>query len=183
MMISCGEISGVKAPLDALTASSVTIAWVIFANKPFYPLYVWWFVGNGAMAALGTLIAAPLFLAIPFLARRSPLVARAALPIIGTIDTLWETWLFGAASGTELFLAACMVLAAVSFYAREIWWQRGVAVAIFLAFFAAHGRLGGPLYPWTADELGKLLNINIFAVASLLTFIVLKYVGRPEKHG
>ena len=164
-----------------LTAASATTAWVVAANKPFYPLYVWWFVGDGVTTALGTLIAAPLFLVIPFLARRAPLVARAALPLIGTIDTLWETWLFGAASGTELFLAACMLLAAVSFYSREIWMQRGVAVLIFLAFFVAHNRLGGPLYPWTEDQLAKLLDINIFAVASLLTFIALKYVGRPEQ--
>jgi hypothetical protein len=183
-MTATGDTAaGTRPALDPLTASAVTIAWVIFANKPFYPLYVWWFVGNGATAALGTLIAAPLFLAIPFLARRSPLLARAALPIIGAIDTLWETWLFGAASGTELFLAACLLLAAVSFYAHEIWWQRGVAVAIFLAFFAAHGRLGGPHYPWSPDELAKLLEINIFAVASLLTFIALRYAGRRADHG
>jgi hypothetical protein len=168
-----------RQALDPLTANSVTIAWVILANKPFYPLYVWWFVGTGVTTALGTLIAAPLFLAIPFLARRQPLLARAALPIVGTIDTLWATRLFGAASGTELFLAACIALVALSFHAREIWWQRGLAVAMFAAFYAAHGRLGGPLYPWTPEQLQTLFEINVFAVASLLTFIALKFVGRP----
>ena len=26
---------------DPLTAASVTVAWVIIGNKPFYPFYVW----------------------------------------------------------------------------------------------------------------------------------------------
>lgn len=170
-----------KAALDPLTANTVTIAWVIFANKPFYPLYVWWLIGDGVAASLGTMIGAPLFLAIALLARRWPFYARLALPIVGTIDTLWATRLFGAASGTELFLVACIVLVVVSFYINEIWWQRGLAVAIFAAFFVAHGRLGGPLYPWTPDQLGKLLEVNIFGVASLLTFMALKFVGRSRE--
>jgi hypothetical protein len=180
MTAGSGAIAVEKAALDPLTANAVAIAWVIFANKPFYPLYVWWFVGDGVTTSLGTMIAAPLFLAIPFLARRSPFYARVALPILGTLDTLWATTLFGAASGTELFLVACIGLVALSFYINEIWWQRGLAIAIFAAFLVAHGRLGGPLYPWTPEELGKLLEINIFGVASLLTFIALKFVGRSR---
>ncbi|MGO7258911.1 hypothetical protein ACCT32_35770, partial [Rhizobium brockwellii] len=68
------------AKLDPLTKASVTVAWVILLNKPFYPLYIWYLVGDGVAASLGTLSAAPLFLAIPLIARRSPLSARIALP-------------------------------------------------------------------------------------------------------
>lgn len=178
MTATGGERSVVKQELDPLTSATVTIAWVIFANKPFYPLYVWWLVGNGVTTALGTMIAAPLFLAIPFLARRQPFLARLVLPVLGTVDTLWATRLFGMASGAELFLAGCIGLVALSFYEHEIWWQRGLAVAIFITFVVTHGRLGGPLHPWTPAELGKLMEINIFGVASLLTFFALRYVGR-----
>jgi hypothetical protein len=27
------------------------VAWLILANKPVYPLHVWWFAGSGALAA------------------------------------------------------------------------------------------------------------------------------------
>ena len=163
--------------LDPLTAATVTTAWVICANKPFYPLYVWWLVGNGVMASLATIIAAPLFAAIPFIARRSPLAARVALPVVGTLDTLLETKLFGQAAGTELFLAACIMLAALSFHPEEKNWRRAIAVAIFLAFAAFHDRYGAALHVWSAADLATLFNLNAFAVASLTVFIALRYAG------
>lgn len=162
---------------DALTQASVTVAWVILLNKPFYPLYVWWLVGSGVQASLGTLVSVPFFLLVPYLAKRSPLAARAALPLIGTLDTLFETKLFGYGSGTELFLAPCIMLVALSFHATEAWWQRGMAVLLFVAFFAAHGRLGEALHVWNAEELGTLFSINVFAVASLMAFIAIHYAG------
>lgn len=168
---------GQRPPLDPLTQATVTIAWVIFANKPFYPLYVWYLVGNGVAASLATLIAMPFFLAIPFLARRSPLAARLALPLVGTLDTLFETKLFGTGSGTELFLAPCIMLAALSFRAEEMWWQRGVAVFVFLAFIFSRTYIGAPLHVWSDADLAILFDLNSFAVASLTAFIALRYAG------
>lgn len=166
-----------KAALDPLTQATVTVAWVILLNKPFYPLYVWWFVGSGVEASLGTLVALPFFLIIPFMARRSALGARIALPLVGTVDTLFETKLFGHGSGTELFLAPCIMLAALSFHPRERWWQRGMAALVFAAFLTSHERLGEALHVWSPRELDTLLSINIFAVASLMTFIAIRYAG------
>lgn len=163
--------------LDPITQATVTIAWVIVLNKPFYPVYVWYLVGNGVAASLGTLLAAPLFLAIPFLARRSSLAARIALPLVGTFDTLFETKLFGSASGTELFFAACIMLVALSFRAEEKWWQRGMAVLVFAVFVFSRNFIGAPLHVWTAPELATLFKMNAFAVASLLAFIALRYAG------
>lgn len=162
---------------DQLTRASVTVAWVILLNKPFYPLYVWWLVGSGTQASLATLVSVPFFLLVPFLARRSPLWARLALPLVGTADTLFETKLFGYASGTELFLAPCIMLVALSFHSVEAWWQRGLAALVFMAFVAAHGRLGQALHVWNAEELGTLFSINAFAVASLTAFIAIRYAG------
>ena len=50
--------SQLRAPLDPLTQATVTLAWVIALNKPFYPLYVWYLVGNGVVASLATMLAA-----------------------------------------------------------------------------------------------------------------------------
>ncbi|MBY4593420.1 MULTISPECIES: hypothetical protein [Rhizobium] len=163
--------------LDPLTEATVTVAWVIIANKPFYPVYVWYLVGDGVYASLWTLAAAPLLLTIPFLAKRSPLAARIALPLIGTLDTLFETKLFGQNSGTELFFAACTMLAAMSFRAEETWWQRGMAAFVFVVFVASRSFVGAPLHVWSESDLATLLNLNAFAVASLTTFVALRYAG------
>ncbi len=170
-----------RVPPDPLTASTVTIAWVIAANKPFYPLYVWWLLGSGGVfAALGTVIAAPFFAAIPWLARRSPFAARLALPVTGMVDTIFAGKLFGQASGTELFLAPCLLLIALSFTVTERWWQRGLAAVCFLAFAAFHDRIGPPLHLFSPADLATLLTLNAFSVASLMTFIAVRYAGVPR---
>ena len=164
-------------PHDPITQATITVAWVIALNKPFYPLYVWYLVGNGVPVSRATMIAAPFFLAIPFLARRSAFAARLALPLVGTLDTLFETKLFGTGSGTELFLAPCIMLVALSFRATEMWWQRGLAVLVFAAFVFSRNFIGAPLHIWSDADLSTLLNLNSFAVASLMAFIALRYAG------
>lgn len=170
-------MSAVGDRLDPLTQATVTVAWVIVFNKPFYPVYVWYLIGNGASASLWTLAATPLFVTIPFLAKRSPLAARIALPLIGTLDTLFETKLFGQQSGTELFFAACVMLAAMSFHVKEMWWQRGMAAFVFAVFIASRSLVGAPLHVWSEGDLATLFNLNAFAVASLTTFVALRYAG------
>ena len=162
---------------DPLTQATVTIAWVVALNKPFYPLYVWYLVGNGVAASLCTLLSAPLFLAIPFIARRLPLAARVALPLVGTFDTLFETKLFGPGSGTELFFAACIMLVALAFRPDEKWWQRGLAGLVFMVFIFSRSFIGPPLHVWADTELYTLFNLNAFAVASLMAFVALRYSG------
>jgi hypothetical protein len=162
----------------ALTQASVTVAWVILLNKPVYPLYVWWLVGEGTLTSCLTMLGAPLFALVIWLSRRNGLHARIALPIVGAVDTIAETYLFGAASGTELFLVACMMIIALSFRQSEALIKRGLAIALFVIFFVVHGRIGGPLYPWTEEQIATLRNINIFAVAGLTAFLALRYPNR-----
>ncbi|WP_320198370.1 hypothetical protein RMR16_010015 [Agrobacterium sp. rho-13.3] len=162
---------------DPLTAATITVAWVIILNKPFYPLTIWWLVGNGVEAALISVASAFFFLAIPFLARRSSLAARIALPLIGTIDTIFETKLFGTGSGTELFFAACIMLVALSFRTSEKLWQIGMTGVVFAAFLLTRYAVGDALHIWTEPDLAKLFNLNAFAVACLTAFIALRYAG------
>ncbi|WP_245442430.1 hypothetical protein [Rhizobium chutanense] len=164
-----------------MTRATVTVTWVIIVNKPFYPLYIWYLVGNGVSASLWTLASTPLFLAIAFLARPAPLAARTALPVVGTLDTLFETKLFGQDSGTELFLAACMLLAALSFSEDERWQQRGVAALVFAAFVVSRTSIGTPLHLWSEVDLTIIFNLNAFAVASLMAFVTLRYAGMPRR--
>lgn len=163
--------------LDARTRATVTVAWVLLINKPIYPLYVWYLVDHGAAVSLASVIAAPFFLAIPFLARRSPFLARLALPLIGTLDTFFETRLFGTASGTELFFGACIMLAVLNFHAHEKWWQRGMAVFVFAIFALSRNWAGAPFHIWSSVELAALLHLNAFAVASLMAFLAFRYAG------
>jgi hypothetical protein len=122
-------------------------------------------------------VSIPFFLLVPILARRAPLAARLALPIVGALDTLFETKLFGEASGTLLFMAPCVMLAALSFHAVEKWWQRGLAAGLYVVFALAYGRLGQALNMWSPDELQTLFGINAFAVASLMAFTAIRYAG------
>lgn len=161
--------------IDGLTRATVNVAWLIVANKPFYPLYVWYLAGDPGPAVLGTALSLPFFAAVPLLASRSGLAARVALPVIGTIDTLLETRLLGQASGTELFFAPCIMLAALSFRLQEKWWQFTV-VAFVAGGFILSRALGAEAQPvFDKTYLLALLNINIFAVASLMTFLALRY--------
>jgi hypothetical protein len=170
-------VTVVRPGIDPLTQASVTVAWVIVLNKPFYPLYIWWLVGSGVQASLGTLVSVPFFLLVIYLARNCGLAARIGLPLVGTLDTIFATKLFGYGSGTELFLAPCIMLVALSFHLYEKWWQRGMAAALFLVFAAIHGRLGDALHVWPPDGLDTLFSINAFAVASLMAFIAIRYAG------
>lgn len=162
--------------LDPRTAACISVAWIIFINKPFYPLYVWGLIGpHAVVSSLGTLAGAPFYAALPFLARRSGYWARVALPIVGLIDTLYATKLLGPASGTELFLLPCALLAIVGFPAREYRAARALIVTIFIAFFAFHGRYGAPLQEFAPADAATLFNLNAFAVASLTAFIGLRF--------
>jgi hypothetical protein len=170
-----------REAVDPLASASAAVAWLVAANKPFYPAAIWWFVGGGFEASLATLIAAPLYAAVPFLGSRAPLAARIATPAIGLADTLLATKVFGIGSGTELFLFACGLLAALSFRPNEVWWSRGLIALIFLAFAAFRLLGGGALYALPPDQLGRLLELNAFSAASLFAFIGLRFAGADRR--
>jgi hypothetical protein len=171
------DLAAARPPVDPLASAGAAVAWVVVANKPFYPITIWWFVGGGFEASLATLIAAPFYAAVPFVAARSPLAARAATPAIGLADSLLATKVFGTGSGTELFLFACGLLAALSFRRNEVWWSRGLIGLIFLAFVGMRLGGGSALYGLPPDQLGRLLELNIFSAASLFAFIGLRFAG------
>lgn len=162
---------------DQRSSAAVTVVWVVLLNKPFYPIYVWYLTGEGFFASLGTLLAVPLYIGALLMARHSGLVTRVALVLIGTVDTFFETKLFGQSSGTELFFAACIMLVAVLFTEREAWWQRGLAATVFAAFVVSRSFVGPPLRQWSDTGLVSLFNLNAFAVGCLMAYIALRFAG------
>jgi hypothetical protein len=153
---------------------------MVVANKPLYPAMFWLYVGGGFAASLATLIAAPFYAAAALLVRRAPLAARVATPAVGLADTLLATKVFGPGSGTELFLFACGLLAALSFRPEEAWWSRGLIGLIFVAFVAMRLGGGAALYVLPPDQLGRLLDLNIVSAASLFAFIGLRFAGEAR---
>ena len=164
-----------QIPPDPITRATVSVAWVIVGNKPLYPVYIWYLTGNGVTASLATLLSIPFFLAIPLLARHSSFAARMAFVLVGTLDTLFETKLYGQGSGTELFFAACIMLAALSFHAEEKWWRRGMVAFVFAVFVFSRNWIGAPLHIWSDGDLSRLLDLNAFSVACLMAFVALRY--------
>lgn len=160
---------------DDRTEAVIALSWLIVLNKPFYPLYVWYLTGEGMLWSCLSMVAMPAYLAIALLARRYPLAARIAFPLVALADTLAETKLFGAASATELFLAPAALITALAFRPSEARIPRALILILYVALIALHGRLGEPLYLWTDASLAHLRELNIFAVASLTVFTVWRF--------
>jgi len=161
---------------DPQRDAATTVAWLIVVNKPFYPLYVWC-LGGSALAACATLAAMPAFAALAWAGRRNSRAIRLGLPLVGLADTLFATKVFGPASGTELFCFPCLLLAILGARADEPHAARGLVATIFVAFVAAHGHYGAPLYAWPPDALARVFELNVYSVASLSAFVCLRFAG------
>jgi hypothetical protein len=163
---------------EAATSASVTTAWVIVLNKPFYPLYVWYVAGSGVAASLWTWALLPLFAALPYVAKRWPYAARVGLPLVGTADSAFATLMFGQACGVEAFFAPCAALSALSFTGAEAWTSRVLTSLVFSAFAALRFLAPAGLYPWPPGETSAVLDLNLMSAASLTAFIGFRFSSR-----
>lgn len=161
---------------DALTAASATIAWTILGNKPFYPLYVWWLIDkDAAIVSLWTLVATPLFAAVPWLARRNGRAARLTLVLAGIADTAFASLMLGAGTGGVYFFFPCLMLAALCFRVSEPWSSRAIAVLAFVAFAALAKFGGGGVHAWTGEQAKTLDSLNLYCAIALSAFIALRF--------
>jgi len=168
---------------DPLVASANTVALVVGWNTPFYPLYVWWAAGPSGMPyALATLCSLPFFFAVPEVTRRAPRAGRAMLPIVGSANSVFCTWLLGAGSGTELFHLPCILLGGLLFRRSERLWQLGVIGLPMVAVFALHGRYGAPPHEYTAAQYEALFSMNLFSVVTLFGFLALLFAPSGAHH-
>jgi hypothetical protein len=162
---------------DPLVAAGNVIAVVVAWNQPFYPLYFYFLVGDGIGVSFFVLLSTPFFLAVPAVARHHSLAGRALLPLTGIANTVMCTKLFGDASGVELFLAPCIMVAAMMFRRSE----RPVMLALvglgLLAYIGLHGRYGTPYHLYSVAEYARLFSLNALSVATLVAFIGLAFAN------
>ena len=169
------RVAAYRASDDPRVAAANTIALLVAVNQPFYPLYVRALVGDdGGVSALAFL-STPFFLAVPAVARRSSLAGRALLPLAGVANTLLSAKAFGTASGVELFLGPCAMIAGMAFSARERWAALGLIGAALAAFLALHDRMGAPLHRFSSEEYARFLNLNVWSVAGLTAFVAIQF--------
>ena len=156
---------------DPLAAFANTVALVVAGNQPFYPLYLHAIVGRSAWPIWITLITMPVFAAIPALARRSSLLGRSMLPIIGTANGVLAVKLIGVDTGVELFLLPCVLLATILFRPGERLVMLVVLAFPFAAYFLLDPGIGSPLATYSASEYRSILSMHAFSVACLFTLM------------
>jgi hypothetical protein len=157
---------------DPLVAAGNTMALVLGYNTPLYPVYLVWIAGWHVLpGALLSWCACPLFLLVPWISRRSGLAARMVLPVVGTANTVFCTVLFGAASGTALFLIPCVTLAALLFRVRERAVMLGVAALPVAAYWLMAPDMPAALPGFSAASLHLVLRLNAASVGALGLFM------------
>jgi hypothetical protein len=166
------------AHADASSYAVNKIALMLAWNGPLYPIYVLVLAGPAALPwSLLTLLISPFFYAIPWLMRRSTLAGRAALPVVGAINTIWCVKLFGVDSGVELFLFPCIILAALLFRQREKWVRLPILGFTLALEFLPVSLLGHPILALSPEGLSRLSGMNSGSVACLLAFIAMQFAG------
>jgi hypothetical protein len=178
-----GAIAAYSRSDEPLVAASNFIALCVVSNQPFYPLYVWWIVGNDHWVSFATFLSTPFFLAIPWIARRSSLVGRAMLPVIGIANTILSAKAFGAASGVALFLGPCAMIAGMALRANERKTMLAILAFAILAFALIQNKLGAPLHVFSAEEYARFVSMNAWSVAGLTGLVAIQFSNAYAQTG
>lgn len=170
--MKAGRVGRLIAHPDGRTATANLVAVVVAWNTPVYPLYLWWVAGSGGMPwALLTMCSLPFFAAVPLLSRRSSLAGRLALPLVGTANTLFCTWIFGEAAGEQLFLLPCITLGTMLFQpAERLPMLVGVA-APMLGYWLLQGHYPPPPFRYGPAQYDALVSLNAASVGFLTAFL------------
>lgn len=168
---------------DPLSAALNSVAMVLAGNTPFYPLYLWFVLGHrAAPSILLTLLSFPLWAAVPAIARRNGLAGRLTLVVVGTLNTVWCSYVLGFDSGTALFLIPCIMLATLGFHHRERVIMLACAALPFVAYAVLRLIRIPPVSLYPAADYGHLIMLNAFSVACLTGFLGLAFTGaRPTR--
>src|SRR4051794_4522188 len=184
-MRAVARLGAYAAHQEPLAAAGNKVALVLAGNTPFYPLYIAWLAGSDGLPwLLLTQLALPFFLAVPAIARCNPLLARVMLPLTGTINTVFCTWLLGERAGVELFLIPCITLASLLFDAGERRLMLLVAVLPLGAYYFLHGHYGAPPHLYAAESYAALFSMNAISVGMLSIFLGIVFsglYGKPAK--
>jgi len=165
------------AHADPAAATANFVAMIVGWNTPFYPIYVIAFAGWGTLAAVLTGLAAPLFLAVPAIARASSRAGRFALPLIGIANTLWCTKVLGPSCGLELFLLPCAMLTGLLYRRSEKPYLIVAASFAFAANFLPSGVYGAPIVVLSAETAQRLATLNEASALTLALVIAWQIAG------
>lgn len=170
-MTLLGRLGDYAAHPDPLTAACNRIALIVAWNQPVYPLYLWWLVGGDWRAGCWTFLSTPFFAGVPILARRHPLAGRALLPSAGIANGMLSAKAFGVASGVELFLIPCALIAVLAFR-REEWRVIALLLGATLSAWLAHGHYDPPFGRFGASGYAHFRHLNGWSVAALSIVIL-----------
>jgi hypothetical protein len=171
------RVSAYAAHDDPMVAACNRIALVVAFNQPFYPLYVYWLVSDHVWLTLFTLLSTPFFLAVPAVARRSSMAGRALLPVAGMANTILSAEMFGQASGVEMFLIPCTLIAATFFRASERFAAFTLIGLAFLIYLEVDEGYGGPVNVYNASEYQAFFRLNALSAGTLTVFVGLVASG------
>ena len=170
------------AHTDPLAAAGNLVALLVGSNQPLYPLMLYWATGADVTGLFLVFLSAPCFLVVPIVMRRSALAGRVMLVVVGSVDTFISAKVYGQASGAELYLGPCILLAAMLFRKREQWLSFGLIALILVGILVTHDRYGASFLAWSDKDYATLLYLNIVYVAILTAFIGLG-LGRARGDG
>jgi hypothetical protein len=77
----------------------------------------------------------------------------------------------------ELFLAPCVMIAAVLFRRAERLIMLVLVGLGLLAYGGLHGRYGAPYHLFSGEEYARLLSLNALSVGTLIAFIGLTFAN------
>jgi len=167
---------------DERVATGNLVALVLGWNTPFYPFWLRWAAGAEAWPwGFLTWGVMPLFLLIPPLSRRRPVLAKTALALVGFSNVIFCTWLLGEASGTELFLLPCLLLPGLLFSRAEWPFLLPLLGLPLVGYYLLHGHYPAPPQPWSADASAGMFAMNAGSVGCLMAFFALLVARSPAQ--
>jgi hypothetical protein len=92
-------------------------------------------------------------------------------------NTVMCAKLFGEASGVELFLAPCIMAAAMLFRRPERLVMLALVGLGLLAYVGLHGRYGTPYHLYSVAENARLFSLNALSAGTLVAFIGLAFAN------
>jgi hypothetical protein len=153
-----------------------SVAWIVAANKPFYPLYIAYLAPAGFAASAITLLSLPVYVLVALRGRLAPALLWLA-PVAGAADSLLAHKAFGAGAGLEAFLAPCAMLAVLVGRERGVRMGRLLLALLGAMFLFLHQWRPLPLAALDAQALGHLRDLNLYSVVGLMIFIGWRALG------
>lgn len=160
------------AATDPVMRANNALALLVASNQPFYPFYVRFFAGPDGGATFLTLLTTPLFVAVPWLSRRSPRLALASVPVIGLANAALATLALGNSVGIDLFIVPCLAVALLVADRESFRIAFPAALTALAGFLLVHLADTTPLHTYSDEVRGSLYRFNALAVTGLTAYIV-----------